>query len=194
MLSLRGWDDAPPRENCVEDESCYRKIAAFNREPGVLHPELMFAESSNVQQLISRSKMSKDKLKQISTKMKKIDFCMMTTRREDGGFNSRPMSTNGDVEYEGDSWFFTYDDSEKVKEIKSSPEVSLDFQGDGMVFIHVAGQGKIVKDKTMLEKHWKPELKMWFPEEIETPGIVLVRVDAQKIRYWNKAEEFEIEL
>src|SRR5690349_14476193 len=47
-------------------------------------------------------------IKDLSEKLAKIDFCMLTTNAAAGVLNSRPMSNNGDVEYDGDSWFFSY--------------------------------------------------------------------------------------
>ncbi len=134
------------------------------------------------------------KMKDIASKMKKIDFCMMTTLDDGEKFDSRPMSNNGDVEYDGDSWFFSYDDSDKVKHIRKSPVVSLNFQGDDMVFIHVSGKGSVIQDKNTMEKHWRPDLKMWFPEGVETKGIALIKVGAEKIKFWQKEEEFELNL
>jgi len=38
--------------------------------------------------------------------MRKLDFCMMTTQ-SDKGMRARPMSNNGEVEFDGDVWFFS---------------------------------------------------------------------------------------
>jgi len=49
--------------------------------------------------------MSSMTLADLARKLKKIDFCMLTTRSSDGVMSNRPMSNNGDVEYDGDSYF-----------------------------------------------------------------------------------------
>lgn len=41
----------------------------------------------------------------LAKKMKGIDFSMFSTNTDGGLIASRPMSNNGDVEYDGDSWF-----------------------------------------------------------------------------------------
>ena len=51
-------------------------------------------------------------LKDIGETMRDIDFCMMTTRRGDGGMSARPMSNNRDVDYSRDSFFFSAGDTE----------------------------------------------------------------------------------
>ena len=58
------------------------------------------------------------------------------------------MSNNGKVEYDGDSWFFTYEDSNKVDQIKKNHHVNLLYQTEDMLFIECIGKGEIVKDKT----------------------------------------------
>ena len=47
--------------------------------------------------------MAKVSLSDISKKMRKLDICMISTVGAYGHLTSRPMSNNGDVEYEGNS-------------------------------------------------------------------------------------------
>ncbi|MFC7553714.1 hypothetical protein ACFQU7_17940 [Pseudoroseomonas wenyumeiae] len=42
-------------------------------------------------------------LSDLSEKMRDIDIAMLSTHAEDGSIASRPMSNNGQVEYQGDS-------------------------------------------------------------------------------------------
>ena len=46
-------------------------------------------------------------LSDLAKKMADIDFCMLSTRTAGGEIAARPMSNNGDVEYDGDSYFFS---------------------------------------------------------------------------------------
>jgi len=50
-------------------------------------------------------------LAELSEKMRDIDFCMLTTHGANGAIASRPMSNNREVDYDGDSWFFTYENA-----------------------------------------------------------------------------------
>ncbi len=135
--------------------------------------------------------MKKASLQTIAKKMKDLDFCMMTTVDGKGVTHSRPMSNNGKVEYDGDSWFFTYEDSNKVQQIKNDHRVSLIYQTDDMLFIDCYGTATIVKDKEVLQEKWIDELEQWFPEGIETPGICLVKVTSKRVSFWHKEEEGE---
>ena len=47
--------------------------------------------------------MASTTLPDIARKLKKIDFCMMSTHAGSGAISNRPMSNNGNVDYDGDS-------------------------------------------------------------------------------------------
>ena len=52
-----------------------------------------------------------NELAAVAALLAKLDICMMTTRASDGGLHGRPMSNNGEVEYDGDSSFFAREGS-----------------------------------------------------------------------------------
>lgn len=140
-------------------------------------------------------------MKDVAELMAKIDFCMMETLSEDGRIVARPMSSNGDVAYDGESWFFTYEDSRKVRDIRRNDRVGLSFQGSGGVMglvgkpgamIHVQGRARLIDDRATFAEHWVPELEYWFEDGIDTPGMVMICVDADLIRYWDGMEDGEI--
>lgn len=139
-------------------------------------------------------------LSDLSKKMRDIDFCMLTTHGPNGTLASRPMSNNGEVEYDGDSWFFTYADTHMVGEIEADPKVTLTFQGkSGMFgarpfFAAIEGQGELIRDKTQFEARWTSGLDRWFPQGSETPGLTLIRVRAENAHYWDGEEEGSVEL
>lgn len=127
----------------------------------------------------------------LSKKMAKLDFAMLATQAADGTMTARPMSNNGDVEYDGDSWFFSYEDTRKVAQINEDSHVALTFTappsllGKPGIFIAVNGAASLIRDKAEFEAHWVSDLDRWFPQGIETPGIVLIKVRARSIEYWD---------
>jgi general stress protein 26 len=139
-------------------------------------------------------------MEELSTKLGKIDFCMLNSNGGSGIISSRPMSNNGDVEYDGDSWFFSYEATRKVSEIERDRRVSLTFTappsilGKPGIFIAVDGESILIRDKSEFEKHWLKELDRWFPEGIDTPGILLIKVSARAIEYWDGDENGRITL
>lgn len=134
----------------------------------------------------------------LSKKMAKLDFAMLATRAADGGMTSRPMSNNGDVEYRGDSYFFAYRASRKIADITAHPQVVLSYTGAaGMLggpplFVAVEGQATLIDDKAQFEAHWTKDLDRYFPHGIDTPGVVMIKVAAERIRYWDGGDEGEI--
>lgn len=139
-------------------------------------------------------------MEELSKKLGKIDFCMFNTNGGSGTINSRPMSNNGDVEYDGDSWFFSYEDTRKISEIGRDSGVTLTFTappsllGKPGIFIAVTGEARLFRDKTQFEAHWVKDLDRWFPDGVDTPGIVLIKVSARTIDYWDGEDNGRIDL
>ena len=142
--------------------------------------------------------MAQPDLHALSKKMAKLDFAMLATQAADGTATARPMSNNGDVEYHGDSYFFAYRNSRKVSDIAARPQVVLSYTGAaGMLggpplFVAVEGQAHLIDDKAQFEAHWTKDLDRYFPDGIDTPGIVMIKVTADRIRYWDGGDEGEI--
>ena len=125
-------------------------------------------------------------LQKIRELIKDIDFCMLTTVDESGDLRSRPMSSNGDVDDDGDIWFFTNASSHKVTEIEKLPRVNVSFADpDNQRYISVSGTAQLVRDRAKIDELWKPEFKMWFPEGKDDPEIALLRVSLEKAEYWD---------
>lgn len=135
--------------------------------------------------------MASKKINAISEIMRRLDICMLTTQTARGLLTSRPMSNNGDVEYDGNSYFFTYEDSRAVKDIEENPQVNLCFEGPGGLYISLTGKARIIRSRKKMEEHWLPELKEWFKEGIDTPGIVMIHVKGNRIKYWQKEKQGE---
>lgn len=142
--------------------------------------------------------MSQWTLADVAEKMRDIDFAMLSTRTHDGAIASRPMSNNGDVDYDGDNWFFALQDTHTVTEIEADPQVGLTLQGaKGLLgkpplFLSIAGKGEIIRDKTAFEEHWQKGLERWFEQGTDTPGLVLIKVHASHIHYWDGEDQGEI--
>jgi general stress protein 26 len=137
-------------------------------------------------------------LADIAEAMRDIDFAVLSTKTENGEIAGRPMSNNRDVAYEGDSFFFSHGSARTVSDIERDPKVSLAFQDKkGLLstrpfFIAVEGQAELIRDKAAFEAHWTSDLDRWFDQGIDTPGLVLIKVHARRITYWNGTEEGEI--
>lgn len=125
-------------------------------------------------------------LKKLRELIKDIDFCMLTTVDESGDLHSRPMSSNGDIDADGDIWFFTNASSHKVSEIEKLPKVNVSFADpDNQRYVSVSGTAQLVRDRAKIDELWRPEFKMWFPEGKDDPEVALLRVGLEKAEYWD---------
>lgn len=137
-------------------------------------------------------------LKDIAEKMRDIDICMMTTKTPSMALESRPMSNNRKVEYDGDSYFFAYDSCSAAQEIKQKPEVNLAFTHSPTLgkafYLSVTGNAELIYDKAEMKKRWNKDVEIWFEDGLDTPGIVLIKVRAARLKYWQGTEEGEVSL
>ncbi|MBV9528283.1 pyridoxamine 5'-phosphate oxidase family protein [Sphingomonas sp.] len=144
--------------------------------------------------------MASKSLSEISDVMRDIDFCMLSTRTPAGGIASRPMSNNREVDYDGDSYFFACDSAHSIGEIDADPNVGLTYHakdhllGRPGIFIAIEGKAELIRDKGAFEEHWTKGLDRWFKDGVDTPGLVLIKVHAGKLHYWDGEEEGEVSL
>jgi len=118
--------------------------------------------------------------------VKDIDFCMLTTIDEQGDMHSRPMSANGEIDANGDLWFFTGASSHKVSEVSKSPKVNVSFADPkNQHYVSISGAATLVRDQNKIDELWKPEFKMWFPEGKDDPEVALLRISPEKAEYWD---------
>ena len=140
-------------------------------------------------------------LQDIAQDMRDIDFCTLATIAIDGSIASRPMSNNAEVEYNGESWFFSSDDTLMVRDIAADSRVGVTYSGKGGlkglfgapgIFIHVEGKADLVRDKAQFAKHWDKSLERWWPQGIDAPGLLLIHVQAGRIHYWDGEDQGEV--
>ena len=125
-------------------------------------------------------------LEKLRGMIKDIDFCMLTTIDEQGDLRSRPMSSNGDIDANGDIWFFTGLSSHKVDEIERSPKVNVSFADpENQRYVSVTGVAELVRDRKKIDELWRPEFKMWFPKGKDDPEVALLRVSLEKGEFWD---------
>lgn len=141
--------------------------------------------------------MAKEHLQRVADLMRDIDLCEFVTRKGDA-IAGRPMSNNGEVEYDGDSYFFTYASSGMVTDIGHDPTVALVFhRSPGLlsgapVFVHLQGKAELVRDRNAFAAHWHKSLDTWFEEGVDTPDLIMIRVHAHRAAFWDGAESGDI--
>src|SRR4051812_10064556 len=71
--------------------------------------------------------MSTKNLEDLAKDMAGIDIAILSTHTDGGQIANRPMSNNGDVSYDGTSYYFTYERARTVSDIQKDPKVALGF-------------------------------------------------------------------
>lgn len=138
--------------------------------------------------------MSERSLSEVAQKMRDIDIAMLSTHTDGGAIAGRPMSNNGEVEYDGDSYYFTWEDTRMVDDIRRNRKVGLSFQGKKAFMVAVEGEADVIKDKAEFKEHWTPDLDDWFKDGIDTKGVVMIKISAKRAHYWDGEEEGEVKL
>lgn len=110
---------------------------------------------------------------------------MLTTMTASGQHVSRPMALQ-EAEFDGDLWFFTYDDADKVAQVRAHPEVNVGFQGEN-AWTSVSGTAEVLHDRARAERLWSAPLEVWFPDGLDTPGLALLKVHAHTAEYWESS-------
>src|SRR5687768_1783815 len=93
--------------------------------------------------------------KKLREMIKDIDFCMLTTVDENNDLHSRPMSLNGEVDQEGNLWFFTSANSHKASEVKRTPKCNASFAApEDNRYVSITGTAELVRDRAKIEELW----------------------------------------
>ena len=108
--------------------------------------------------------------------------CMFTTTDTTGRLVSRPMAVL-EVEFDGDLWFVSKDETRKVNQVRHGAHVNVAFASKNS-WVSVAGDAEIVRDVDKAKELWSAGVSAWFPEGPEAPGLVLVKVHADCAEYW----------
>jgi len=128
-------------------------------------------------------------IKKVAKLMRDLDFCMFTTHAGRGGFHARPMSNNGEVEFDGDVWFFSAADSRKVREIKTNPIVHLSYADlEDWRFVSMTGRARIVRDVAKKTELWMKDLEQWFDQGPDSNAVVLIKVTPSLVSYWTRKD------
>jgi general stress protein 26 len=98
-----------------------------------------------------------EKLAKVRELVKGIDIAMLTTIDENGDLHGRPMSVNGEVEFDGDLWFFTYGSAHKVHEVEGDQRANASFSNPkDQTYVSLSGNVEVVRDRAKIEELWQP--------------------------------------
>jgi len=126
--------------------------------------------------------------------IKNIKVAMLVTAENELSLNSRPMHTV-DIDKDNNIWFFTSDDSGKVKAMMNDHHVNLSYASpeDGQ-FLSVSGIATFSDDQNRKEDLFNMMTKAWFPEGVNDPNLLLIKVHPQQAEYWDTSASKLVQL
>jgi general stress protein 26 len=122
--------------------------------------------------------------KKLGQIIKSIQVGMLTTVQENGELRSRPMLC---ADYDFDClWFLARESKPLIAEAVGNRVVNVVFASpEKKQYASVTGLAQLVEDEKMVQKLWRPELRSWFPQGLQEPDLVLLRVDIQHAETWD---------
>lgn len=136
----------------------------------------------------------REAIERLSKHIKGIRFAMLTSVAADGGLRSRPMATQ-EMEADGDLWFFTGASTSKIGEVERNPQVNLSFADpDDNRYVSLSGAVEVVRDRQKMAELWSPMLKAWFPQGLDDPDLLLLKVTPEGAEYWDSPNSKMVQL
>ncbi|WP_148716530.1 pyridoxamine 5'-phosphate oxidase family protein [Chitinolyticbacter meiyuanensis] len=119
-------------------------------------------------------------------KLRHFRFGMLTTVDDQHQqLRSRPL-TNQDIEFDGTLWFLTSDTTSTYREIDRDHLVNVSYADpDRGLFVSVSGHGRLLRDREKAATLWNPLYKAFFPEGLDDPHLVLLKVEVTEAEYWD---------
>jgi general stress protein 26 len=114
--------------------------------------------------------------------LRDIPIGMLTTFGPDGP-RSVPMARQ-QVDPTAELWFITARDTQHVRDIGSDPTVSITFSARDS-WVAAVGRAVVVDDHDKLVELWNTFAEAWMPEGPDDPNAALIRVDLDRVEYWD---------
>ena len=127
-------------------------------------------------------------VEQLNELVRGIQFAMFTTIHVDGFPHSCPMATQ-EADAGGHLWFFTRTDTSKVLALRDNKNVCVAYaEAATDRYVSVTGIGELVRNEAKARELWNPLYKTWFPQGLDDPKLVLIRVLITEAEFWDAAE------
>ena len=137
----------------------------------------------------------REAIPEIAGLLRQIDTCMLATRGDDGELHARPMSNNGQVEWDGDSWFFAPADGRLVAEVRRNAQAVTTYRAeDRFAWVALSGRAEVVDDAGQKRRLWLKELERWFTNGPDDPNVALVRISATAAQWWTEDGDGQADL
>jgi general stress protein 26 len=126
----------------------------------------------------------KDEINNLKSIVEIINTGILFTHGNMGKLNGRPMTTVK-IEQNANLWFFTNEFSRNVSEICQNNEVVINYAVPGVnTYAAVKGKAYLTREINKINELYVPAVKTWFPEGLNDPSLLLLRVEPTEIQCW----------
>jgi len=122
---------------------------------------------------------------QVDHLIDKFNYAMLVTQSLEGEIRARPMVIVGHDEG-GVIYFATRAEDGKLGEIIKNPSVGVTLQG-GRRFVSISGRARVETSRDVINSIWPTAMKVWFPDGIEDPQLVVILIEPTYAEYWDQA-------
>lgn len=114
-----------------------------------------------------------------------IEIAMLTSVHSNGHLQSRPMATQS-LSRDGYLWFFAGQQSSKVDAVRHDHQVNVSYSDpSNMRFVSLSGTCELVRNRAIATELWKDEFKRWFPQGVDDPDLILLKITVNSAEYWD---------
>lgn len=125
------------------------------------------------------------KIEEIADLIEEMKIAMVTTVAEDGRLYSRPMVAVG-LNLDGSLWFFTSAHGELKRQVDQHHDVNVSFSDIAENrYLSLSGRAYPVFDRARAYELWRPDFRAWFPQGLDDPDLVMLKVQLDQAEYWD---------
>ena len=115
--------------------------------------------------------------------LRDFNIAMVSTRRLDGTFGTRPMFC-AQVDSDGTMWLVTRQDARLVEEIEAHDRVAVALSGGGR-YVSVNAVARCLDEEDVVRGLWASYMEPFFPEGPAESDAVAVRLRPDEIEFWD---------
>lgn len=130
--------------------------------------------------------MPTDPIDHIHQMLTRFGNALLVTQGATGAAHARPMAI-ARIEDDCSVWFFTGRDTTKVYEIQDNQNVLVACQDERSRYLSLVGRAELVADRSKAQELWKESYKTWFPNGVDDPQLLLIRVRPEEAEFWDNS-------
>jgi general stress protein 26 len=118
--------------------------------------------------------------------LSRFSTAMLVTHGQADSFHARPMAL-AQIEPDCGVWFLTHRESAKAHEIQTDTRVLVICQREHDAYLTLSGRATLVENRAKTEAIWKEPFRVWFPDGVEDPDLVLISVIPEDGEFWDNS-------